>query len=41
MSGETNNSDNVKDGIQQIKQLRQEQRERKMKEDTINQEQID
>ena len=41
MSGETKNSDNVKDGIQQIKQLRQEQRERKMKEDTINQEQID
>ena len=28
MSGETNDSDNVKNGIQQIKQLRQEHRER-------------
>ena len=39
ISGETNNSDNVKDGIQQIKQLRQEQRERNKSK--INKQQLD
>ena len=39
ISGETNDSDNVKDGIQQIKQLRQEQRERNKSK--INKQQLD